>query len=118
MILKDDIHSAFFSFFGGKQKFDCWMSQTADILSNPNDPRVKPIKLSEQHFPLQLQELMKAPHEVLDTLIGNLEIIKAWEFTLRSDNGESQVIDEVTGHVVEVGNEIELSKKYGIVNGD
>ena len=116
MILSKDAHNSFFGFFGGKKKFDCWMSQTADILSNPNDPRVKPVKLSEQHFPLQLQELMNAPHEVLDVLMENLELIKAWEFILRNDNGEVQVIDEVSGHIVEVGNEIELSKKYGIIN--
>jgi len=118
MIINNDLYTSFFSFFGGKQKFDCWMSQTADILSNPNDPRVKPVKLSEQHFPLHLQELMKKPHEVLDTLIGNLEMIKAWKFILKNENGEAQVIDEVNNHIVEVGNEFELRKKYGITNDD
>jgi hypothetical protein len=110
--LNFSMQSVLFSMFGGIEKFDCWLTQIAETLADVNNPRVKPIKLDEKMFPPMVQGLMRRPHEVVDGFLEMLEGINTWEYKIKGNGGLSQVIDMVSGHVIEEGNESELIKKY------
>jgi hypothetical protein len=102
----------FFTMFGGAEKFDCWLTQMSETLANINDPQVQPIKLDEKMFPPMIQGLMYKPHEVIDTFLELLERSNAWEYQIKTNRTSAQVIDVLSGHIIEEGNAVELTEKY------
>lgn len=113
-----EARSYFFGMFGGPQKFDCWLTATADILADVDSPQLKPISLDDQVVPPMMQQLMHQPHEVIDILMDYLEQINAWDYAVRRNGNVSQAIDVLSGHVIEEGDEVELRHKYGVHNDD
>jgi len=102
--------------FGGPEKLDCWLTKTADQLTDPEKtkPATLPVTLPEK-----FQELMRRPREVIDGLLEKLHELNTWGYGVRVQGGLAEVTDDLTGHMIEVVPvnspvEIqELVKKYG-----
>jgi len=104
----------FFKMFGGPEKFDLWLTQTAEILA-------KPISLPPLVVPFMMPGMFQLdkPHEMLDWLIEQLEQQGVWEYTIRRNYEQYEIIDGISGHIVETisVDEPDLDlflKKYGI----
>lgn len=102
--------------FGGREKLDCWLTQAADQLSDPEKakPATLPVTLPEK-----FQDLMRRPREVIDGLLEKLHELNTWGYRVRVQRGLAAVTDDLTGHLVEVVpvntlDEVqELVEKYG-----
>jgi len=102
--------------FGGPEKLDCWLTQAADHLADPEiaEPTALPVAIPER-----FKDLMRRPREVIDGLLEKLHELNTWKYGVRVQGGLAEVTDDLTGHVVEMvpvkaPEEIEeLVKKYG-----
>jgi hypothetical protein len=106
-----NMRSLFFSMFGGPDKLDCWLNDSADELASMG--LALPAALA---LPLPLQTLVLRPREVLDTLLDKLHGLKVWEYDLKRERGLIKVYDRASGHLVEeAGIELlpVLRAKYG-----
>jgi len=106
-----NMRSLFFSMFGGPDRLDCWLNDTADELATAG-----PEMPAAMVLPLPLQTLALKPREVLDTLLDKLHGLKVWEYDLKKEQGLAKVYDRTSGHLVEeAGLELlpVLRAKYG-----
>ena len=91
-----NMRSLFFSMFGGPDRLDCWLNETADELASTG-----PALPTAFVLPLPMQTLALKPREVLDTLLDKLHGLKVWEYDLKRENGLVRVYDRTSGHLVE-----------------
>ena len=118
------VQEMFVGLFGGREKLDCWLTEIADELANPQNPSVRPLKLDPALVPMDIQALMYKPKEVVDMLIESTDNLGVFEYRteVKAVNGGFLAItfDQLTGHVIE---EMEgpdqdilvrsMTKKYG-----
>jgi len=84
--------------FGGREKLDCWLTMAADQLADPE--KAKPATLPVA-IPESFQALMQRPREVIDGLLEKLHELNTWGYGVRVQGGLAEVIDNLTGHVIE-----------------
>jgi hypothetical protein len=116
-----DTSTVFCSFFGGSARLDLWLTRIADDLANPDDPRVRPLPLT--NVPLFFQTMMNRPREVVDMLLEQLHDMAIWSYTVKitgsGDCARALVIDQTSGHLLEeVGGRRKtvtqvMTEKYG-----
>lgn len=102
--------------FGGPEKLDCWLTQAADQLADPEiaKPTALPVAIPES-----FKELMRRPLEVIDGLLEKLHELNTWGYEVRVQGGLARVTDNLTGHVIETApvkspdGIRELVEKYG-----
>ncbi|MDD5640032.1 MAG: hypothetical protein PHX53_00170 [Syntrophales bacterium] len=102
--------------FGGREKLDCWLTQAADHLADPEiaEPTALPVAIPER-----FRDLMRRPREVIDGLLEKLHELNTWGYGVRVQGGLATVTDDLTGHVVETvpvntPEEVQaLAEKYG-----
>jgi len=103
--LMERVRGMFISLFGGKEKLDCWLTEIADELANPDDPSVRPLKLDPALVPMNIQALMYKPKEVVDMLIESTDSLGVFEYRteIKKVAGGFLAIafDQLTGHVIE-----------------
>jgi hypothetical protein len=99
------IRGIFLAFFGGREKFDCWLTRIADDLSNPNNPSARPVKIDPAIIPMNFQALMDKPKEVVDLFIETTDCLSVFGYTTkvikRQDEFLALVFDQSCGHVIE-----------------
>jgi hypothetical protein len=98
-----EIRSLFFSLFGGAERLDCIVTQSADELAN--GAAIPPLF----NLPLQMQALVSRPQELIDVLLDQLHGLGVWEYRLEWDEESVRVFDAVSGHLIEEGDAGALS---------
>ncbi len=101
--------------FGGLEKLDCFITNAADSLADPN--LAKPVVFLS--LPQALRELVDRPKEALDLMLEKLDDLGTWGYTIKVKDGLTTVTDDITGHVLETAYIDEwpqihaLADKYG-----
>jgi len=102
--------------FGGREKLDCWLTNAADWLADPE--KAKPLFLPIS-LPRSYRELVCRPREALDAMLEKLDDLGVWGYTISVQVGQATVTDDLTGHVLETASIAEwpqihdLAQKYG-----
>jgi hypothetical protein len=84
--------------FGGLEKLDCFITNAADQLANPD--LAKPAVFLS--VPQALREMMNRPREALDLMLEKLDDLGVWGYTINVKDRLATVTDDLTGHVLEV----------------
>ena len=103
--LREQIAAPFLAMFGGRDKFDCWLSKTADQLADADNPAIRPVSLDPARFPAEFQSWMHRPKEVVDYLLEQINLLEIFVYTAKIiKQGEAylaNVSDQTSGHVIE-----------------
>lgn len=111
------LSNLFASMHGGLDKFDLWLCTTAAFLVNQTS-------IPEQlkaYFCLITNGVVPQPSEIVDYFIDALDKAGVWKYTIKSNENPIQVIDELSGHVIEEvvntpSNLKQLTEKYEAKN--
>lgn len=122
--LMAQVRGMFLGMFGGIEKLDCWLTITADELADTHNPELRPIALDPSIIPAQFQSLMHRPHEVVDIILEQLDVLSIFEYQARiiEHNGSFKfiVLDKLSGHIIEEKEGLDqdsltrsMTEKYG-----
>lgn len=111
----DTARSVMFGMHGGPQKFDCWLTNTAEMMAKSTVNRM-------QFSSMPFGEKLGKPHEVVDMVLDNLASVDLWFYEVEIQNGVIRVIDPISEHVIEEHPFTQemfqiLESKYGQNNG-
>jgi hypothetical protein len=105
---KSNLAEMLFSMHGGAKGFDLWLVKTADFLA-------KHKSVPSEFAPLVSQLSNGPPLEMIDMMIESLDNAGAWQFKINQSNGISQVIDLVSGDIVEESHDLQsMIEKYKV----
>jgi len=102
-----DLAGLLFSMHGGAVGFDLWLTKTANFLASQN------------HVPAGFAPMVsqfsggEGPLGMIDNLLILLDQANIWKYKIQEVDGKVQVIDEISGHVVEESSDLQtITEKY------
>lgn len=111
---REQVVKTLMTLHGGPEKLDCWLTVAADRM--PGDSKYLPPGVRPHLGPAMAW--MERPYEVLDHILDNLERLGAWKYYLRRGFGAWEIVDALSGHVMEATDGLEslqsLATKYRI----
>jgi hypothetical protein len=124
--MRKKLQGMLLAMLGGREKFDCTMSKLAEVMADPNSPEARPIKISSDLIPMDLQSLMDRPCEIVDILIETIENLEVFDYSIEIKKIDEKqgfiavAYDTTNGHIVEEIEGLEANivadfmlKKYG-----
>lgn len=103
--LMERVRGMFLTIFGGKEKFDCWLTKTADELADASNPALRPIQIDPSLIPEEFASMMHRPREVVDMVLEKMDSLSVFGYTAKvvkqSETSLAIITDQASGHIIE-----------------